>query len=461
LEARLFIWRLIINSLISEILDPTLPVGVEQRQAFGKSLREQVPLTALGHRPVITRSAPRFIARIESHLIPELLPLRHERMLASPAAFFRGTAELMAYDLRHEVNSGITLLSSGDAHLQNFGFYASPERQLLFDLNDFDEAGVMPFEYDVKRLATSVYLLGAQSHFDADQMDELVLQVVRTYRKSLKASFKQSQLERFYTTSEVHGLLGAVDAQEAGLIEKIIHKAQSRDQASVIKKYTQRTASGQLRFKVDPPRSIHVEADTEVSLMQGLLDYRETTRADVNLLLHQYHVTDMIRHSVGIGSFGTHCYLALLTGPNGSSIVLQLKEALPDRHVLSLQSDPASLSAETQAGQRIIAATQILQKASDPFLGWMTIGERSFYVRQFRDMKESINVAKLTFDQFKAYSEVCAHLLAKAHAQSPQAAVACGYVNKDFDRTIQQWCLGYLHQVIDDFAAFAAEFEEN
>lgn len=204
-----------------------------------------------------------------------------------------------------------------------------------------------------------------------------------------------------------------MDAEAAGLIARIVAKAQTRDQASVIKKYTQLGASGQRRFKLAPPRSIHVEAATEVSLVQGLLAYRETTRADVNLLLHQYHVSDIMRHSVGIGSFGTHCYLALLTGPNGSSIVLQVKEALPDRHALSLQADPASLADETQAGQRIISATQILQKASDPFLGWMTIGKRSFYVRQFRDMKESVNVAKLTFTQFKAYSKVCAHLLPK------------------------------------------------
>ncbi|WP_420812596.1 DUF2252 domain-containing protein [Lacticaseibacillus porcinae] len=448
-----------INSLISDILKTPLPVGVDQRRALGKKQRDETPISALGHRPVITRSAPHFIHTIESHLIAELLPMRHQRMLAGPAAFFRGTAELMAYDLRHEVNSGIEVLSSGDAHLQNFGFYASPERQLLFDLNDFDEAAVLPFEYDVKRLATSVYLLGAQMHFDADQMDTLVKQVVRIYRKSLKTSFKQTQLERFYTTSEVHALIGGIDAKAAGLIDKIVTKAKSRDQASVIKKYTQRTASGQLRFKVSPPRSIHVEADTEVSLMQGLLAYRETTRADVNLLLHQYHVTDMIRHSVGIGSFGTHCYLVLLMGPNGSSIVLQIKEALPDRHHLSLQTDSASLQSETQAGQRIIAATQILQKASDPFLGWMTIGKRSFYVRQFRDMKESVDVTKLNFEQFQAYSEICAQLLAKAHAQSPQAAVICGYLNKDFDAVIQSWCLDYLHQVVNDFAAFAGQFE--
>lgn len=429
-----------------------------QRLALGKAHRQNVPLMALGHRPVITRSAPAFVATIEAHLLPDLMPMRHQRMLASPAAFFRGTAELMAYDLRHEVNSGLSVLSSGDAHLQNFGFYASPERQLLFDLNDFDEAGVMPFEFDVKRLATSVYLLGAQSHFDPEQMDDLVKQVVRTYRKTLKASFKQSQLDRFYATSEVHALLGAISDEAAGLADRIVAKAQTRDQASVIKKYTQLSASGQRRFKVQPPRSVHVEADTEISLMQGLLAYRETTRADVNLLLHQYHVSDIIRHSVGIGSFGTHCYLALLTGPNNSSIVLQVKEALPDRHALSAQAAAASLAAETQAGQRIISAAQILQKASDPFLGWMTIGKRSFYVRQFRDMKESVNVANLNFDQFKAYSEVCAQLLAKAHAQSPQAAVISGYLNKSFDHIIQAWCLDYLHQVIDDFAAFEQDY---
>lgn len=427
--------------------------------ALGKAQRQTVPLSALGDRPIIKRDAVAFIDAIESNLIQELLPQRHKKMGANPAAFFRGTAELMAYDLSHEPQSHLRVLTDGDAHLQNFGFYASPERNMLFDLNDFDEAAPNSFEFDVKRLTTSIYLFGGQEHFDEDAVDQLVKDVARTYRKTLKKAFKSGALERFYASTAVDNLVAELpDEQDAQFVRDVVKKAANRDNESVVKKFTV-THGTHLRFKDDPPRSVHLEQGQEIAMMHGFLQYQQTTRADVALLLGQYHITDIIRHSVGIGSFGTSCYLMLLTGLGGSHLVLQVKEALPRRRDLLPSRLAVTLNQEVSEGQRIISSTQILQKASDPFLGWFNLGDKSFYVRQFRDMKGSIDVATLSWTQYQAYCRVCGYLLAMAHAQSPMAAVAAGYMNKEFDEAIQHWAKDYLHQVTTDYAAFIEKYD--
>lgn len=426
--------------------------------ALGKAHRNEVPIATLGQRPVIQRDPVAFIRAIEGNLIQELLPQRHQKMAANPAAFFRGTAELMAYDLSHEPQSQLRVLTDGDVHLQNFGFYASPERNMLFDLNDFDEAAPNSFEFDVKRLATSIYLFGGQEHYGEQAMDDLVQDVARTYRKTLKKAFKTGALERFYASTAVSNMVKELPDEAAGdFVRNVVRKAANRDNESVVKKFTVQSGT-HLRFKDDPPRSVHLGQGQEIALMNGFLQYQQSTRADVALLLGQYHITDIIRHSVGIGSFGTSCYLILLTGLGGSHLVLQVKEALPRRRDLLPERLTVDLDREISEGQRIISSTQILQKASDPFLGWFNMDGKSFYVRQFRDMKGSIDVTALPWDQYQAYCRVCGYLLAMAHAQSPMAAVVAGYMNKEFDDAIQHWAKDYLHQVTADYAAFIEQF---
>ena len=433
--------------------------AVELLQARGKDYRMKAPIEELGHRPVLTRDPVKIIAKTESNLIQELLPLRHEKMLASPAAFFRGTAELMDYDLNHEPKSGIRVLADGDAHLQNFGFYASPERNLLFDLNDFDEAAGNSFEFDLKRLVTSTYLLGSQSHFDENDMDDLARNMVKIYRKTTKNAFKRGALDRFFFSTKVSELVDKLPVEDhADLLNKIVTKASKRDNESVVRKFTEMTGTGELRFKENAPSSVHQNVDVETKLLQGMRAYMRTTRSDTALLLSQYHVTDIIRHSVGIGSFGTACYLVLMTGMDDTHLVLQVKEALPRRRELGPNALNVTLDTEKTAGRRIISAQQILQKASDPFLGWFSVGKKSFYVRQFRDMKESVKVDQLDWEQFQVYTGVCSFLLALAHAQTPIDAMACGYMNKSFDSVIQSWSKSYLHQVEDDYAAFVNQY---
>ncbi|EPC81963.1 hypothetical protein Lpp126_05355, partial [Lacticaseibacillus paracasei subsp. paracasei Lpp126] len=277
-------------------------------------------------------------------------------MGASQAAFFRGTAELMAYDLQQGEKSGINLLIDGDAHLQNFGFYASPERNLLFDLNDFDEAQINSFEFDIKRLLTSVYLLGDQQGFDANKLDELVQTDASIYRKTLRDLFKVGALDRFYQSTEVNHLVQAIPgAEDSALLSKFVKKATKRNNDSVIKKYTT-TIDGNMRFKDDPPSSVRLDKTTYQAIFDGFTQYRKSTRPDILVLLSEYRITDIIHHSVGIGSFGTNCYLVLLSGLGGSHLVLQVKEALPPRPELIPNTERITLQQEVSQGQRIIAS---------------------------------------------------------------------------------------------------------
>ena len=427
---------------------------IDDLKDTGKKIRKTAPIESLAAVSKIDRDPVQFINSVEPNLTKSLLPMRHSRMGASQAAFFRGTAELMAYDLQQGEKSGINLLIDGDAHLQNFGFYASPERNLLFDLNDFDEAQINSFEFDIKRLLTSVYLLGDQQGFDADKLDELVQTDASIYRKTLRDLFKVGALDRFYQSTEVSHLVQSIPgAEDSALLSKFVKKATKRNNDSVIKKYTT-TIDGNMRFKDDPPSSVRLDKATYQAIFDGFTQYRKSTRPDILVLLSEYRITDIIHHSVGIGSFGTNCYLVLLSGLGGSHLVLQVKEALPPRPELIPNTERITLQQEVSQGQRIIASQMILQKASDPFLGWFNVGDKSYYVRQFRDMKGSVDLEELTFPEFQYYTQITTYLLAMAHAQTPQAAVVTGYLDKSFDSAVQRWSKWYLNQVKADYSAF-------
>ena len=427
---------------------------IDDLKDTGKKISKTAPIESLAAVSKIDRDPVQFIKSVEQNLTKSLLPMRHSRMGASQAAFFRGTAELMAYDLQQGEKSGINLLIDGDAHLQNFGFYASPERNLLFDLNDFDEAQINSFEFDIKRLLTSVYLLGDQQGFDADKLDELVQTDASIYRKTLRDLFKVGALDRFYQSTEVNHLVQSIPgAEDSALLSKFVKKATKRNNDSVIKKYTT-TIDGNMRFKDDPPSSVRLDKATYQAIFDGFTQYRKSTRPDILVLLSEYRITDIIHHSVGIGSFGTNCYLVLLSGLGGSHLVLQVKEALPPRPELIPNTERITLQQEVSQGQRIIASQMILQKASDPFLGWFNVGDKSYYVRQFRDMKGSVDLEELTFPEFQYYTQITTYLLAMAHAQTPQAAVVTGYLDKSFDSAVQRWSKWYLNQVKADYSAF-------
>ncbi|MGV0168511.1 DUF2252 domain-containing protein [Furfurilactobacillus sp. WILCCON 0119] len=428
--------------------------------AAGAALRTKVPLTDLGTFVPTKRDANLLMGRIADMLVPELLPERYRRMGVSSFTFFRGTAELMAHDLNHQASTHIPIIISGDAHLGNFGFFASPERQLIFDLNDFDEAGVNSWERDVKRLLVSVILAGRENGFKEKKIHKVVHDTAKSYRLGINASMARTTLDRFYPANDVASILKAVpeDTPTATMLQYFLSKAGKRNSEQVVKKFTHMTDDG-LRFVDVSTITRHTNDDVTKNISDYLAAYRATVRTDIALLLSQYHITDVARHCVGVGSFGSRCYLVLLTSNDGSHLVLQIKEALPTRKSGTERQLNLSSFAEDSEGQRIIDSQKILQSASDPFLGYFQSKKHSFYVRQFRDMKTSVDLSTLDWDQFHVYAEACGRLLAIDHCQTPTAAMIAGYINddKEFDHAMSNWAEAYIDQVETDYALFLKE----
>lgn len=424
---------------------------------MGDKLREKVPFDALGTFKQTQRDPTLLMQRISDMLVPELLPERYRRMGVSAFTFFRGTAELMAFDLNHQASTHIPVIISGDAHLGNFGFFASPERRLVFDLNDFDEAGVNSWERDVKRLLVSVILAGRENGYTDKKIHKITRNVAKSYRAGIEASIKRSTIDRFYPANDVASILGAVPEGDptAEMIQYFLDKACKRNSEQVVKKFTQTTDAG-LRFVDNAKITRHTNDDVTRNIIDYLADYRSTVRTDIALLLSQYHVTDIARHCVGVGSFGSRCYLVLLTSIDGSHLVLQIKEALPTRKTGAERQLALTSTFEENEGRRIIDSQKILQSASDPFLGYFQSKKHSFYVRQFRDMKTSVDLASLSEDQFHVYAESCGRLLAVDHCQTPTGPMIAGYIDdsKKFDRAMTDWAEAYIPQVEKDYAIF-------
>jgi len=325
-------------------------------------------------------------------------------------------------------------------------------------LNDFDEAGVHPWEWDLRRLLVSVILAARNSDFKPKKVDALVHEASASYREAIKRMFNQTTLERFYRDNEVQSVLnfGGEPADTADFIADLVKKATKRNSEQVVRKFTWTNSQGERQFKDNAPRSVHIDKKTYQALKQGITQYLQTVRTDVALLLSQYEVTDIIRHSVGVGSFGSLCYLVLLTSTDGSHMVLQIKEALPTRKVGSQSRQALTAAMELTEGQRIVSSQRILQSTSDVFLGYFQMADKSFYVRQFRDMKESIDIPTLSWGQFQAYANTCAMILAQAHAQSPTAAMIRGYIGSStkFDDAMANWAETYVTQVEKDYQTF-------
>lgn len=430
---------------------------LKKQKKMGKQLRDAFSFDDLGTFTPIDRDPNYLMDQVRSILIPELLPERTQRMNQSVFSFFRGTAELMEYDLIRQPNSPIHAVICGDAHIGNFGFFGSPERHLLFDLNDFDETGINPFEWDVKRLTVSTLLAGQESQFDSEKLTALLPELGATYRESLRAMFERTTLNRFYPVNNVETVLATIPAKSlhSEKLQKLLNKAGKRDSEQVVRKFTETDDDGNCRFKENAPRTRHVNDNVTKHLQRYLSKYRQTLQPDVNLLLSQFEITDIVRHSVGVGSFGSLCYLVLLTSFDGSHLVLQIKEALPTRQ-LAEQLPEEDAQFEQNEGKRIVNCQKILQSASDPFLGYFATPTKSFYVRQFRDMKASVDLAELDWDQFEAYAKTCAWVLGIGHAQSPTAGLILGYVGHSdrFDQAVAKWSQSYVTQVAADYQSF-------
>ena len=397
-------------------------------------------------------------------LVPELLAVKRERMSKSLFAFFRGTADVMHYDLSQNEDSGIKVLIGGDAHLGNFGFYGSSEGQLLFDMNDFDEAHLGYWEYDVKRFLVSALLVARDRGFEETDIQEFLLSAVDTYFDTLKHMTKISEMKRFIlpnTLQNITEVFGKFkDSEEhfqesfQKMIAKSIKKAQRSNSKLVIEKYTELNDSGQRRFVENKPVTQHISDKDYKNVLDGYKRYKRDQRSDVRLFLEDFDIVDIVRHSVGVGSVGTLCYLILLQDLDTNYLVLQAKQALPIYNNDELYSDK-----EVSQGQNIVDSQLILQSASDPFLGAFDTKKYSFYMRQFKDMKSSINLEKLDIDSYKDYVNVCITLLARAHSHSPNYPLIIGFGEEyaDIANSLMNFTNSYVKQVEFDFDSFEKE----
>lgn len=445
------------------------PTTARRERERGRALRATLPRDAHGGIALRDDRDPLGILQ-EQHAsrLQELIAVRVGRMLQSPFTFYRGTAGQMAYDLAAGATTDLRVVSCGDAHISNFGFFASPERNLVFDLNDFDEGGVAPFEWDVKRLAGSVHIGGRDIGLSEQQCREATERAVAEYARTLRELMDGTVLERFYRqvdTAAIEAVL--TDPDEIARTRRNAKKARKRTADQVLAKIATRDEGAGLRIVDEPPVTRHVGHATLDELRGAFDDYRSTVRDDVGALLSQFELADFVLRVVGVGSVGTRCYVIALLGPDGEPMFLQAKEA-QESVLVTYGGMPAVLPAEPTAapasqGQRVVSAQRILQAQSDPFLGWFVgwAGESDerprvdYYWRQFRDMKGSVEIDGIGASGLASYAGVCACLLARAHAQSPTAHAVTAYVGRGdgFVESVAAWAAAYADVCEADFGA--------
>ena len=425
-----------------------------ERLAFGKALREQVPLEshAAWKVPRSGRDSLRVLEDSNRGRLEELVPIRYGRMARSPFTFLRGSAGLMAHDLAVTPTTGVRVQACGDCHLLNFGGFATPERRLVFDLNDFDETLPAPWEWDLKRLAVSFLVAGRDNRLSDGDSVATVLECVRAYREHLRACSRMRPLEVWYQRLDAQTLVKAAPgARERKLRQQIADRARERVLENLFPKITT-LVDGRHRLVDQPPILFHVaEPDFEQRVQEGLADYRESLSDERRVLLDRYRLEDCALKVVGIGSVGTRCYIGLLFSEDGHPLILQFKEA-----VRSVLEPHAGASAYDNQGQRVVVGQRLLQSSSDIFLGWVR-GRRGhdFFVRQLRDMKMSMPVDGFSAVQLRRYARICGWTLARAHAKSGDAATISGYLGKGdaFDRARGEFALAYADQTRKDHAA--------
>ncbi|GLW53547.1 DUF2252 domain-containing protein [Kitasatospora phosalacinea] len=434
---------------------PAPYLTVDERTEAGRAARKRAPRSTTGHwRPAADRPDPLAVLRAQAESrLPDLVPIRNGRMAASPFAFLRGAAAVMAADLATAPDSGLTVQLCGDAHLVNFGLFASPERALLFDLNDFDETLPGPFEWDVQRLAASLAVAARENGEGPEEAHRVVLGAVRAYREHVRELAALGELPVWYRRIDADDLPDQVKGKPRRRTEAGLAAARRRDSLQAAGKLTETTANGRRRFKDQPPLIEHVGFDADE--VHGMLaDYRATLPEERGRLLDRYRYVDTARKVVGVGSVGTRCFVVLLQGRDADDpLVLQVKEA--EASVLEPYAGPSRYA---HHGQRVVAGQRLTQAASDIFLGWMTgPGGRHFYWRQLRDMKGSAEVGQMTTRGLRAYAVLCGTALARAHARSGDRIAIAAYLGRSdtFDRAVAAFAHHYAELNTADHARLA------
>jgi uncharacterized protein (DUF2252 family) len=440
---------------------------------MGQAARLVAPRSGHGAwEPAADRPDPiALLAEQAASRVPELVPIRHGRMLVSPFAFFRGAALIMASDLAATADSGLIVQACGDAHLSNFGLFGSPERQLMFDINDFDETLPGPWEWDVKRLAASFQIAGRDRGFAAADRASIVLASVRGYRERIRATAEMSALDAWYDHVEVRGLADWIAAEGSGLlskqdlkgITKNVAKARTRDSMRAFGRLTH-DVDGERRIIADPPLIVPIEDLTlpgtkreqiESTMRQLVLSYRQTVEREHHPF-EQFQYVHAARKVVGVGSVGTRAWILLLLGRDGQDpLFLQAKEAQP-----SVLERFVGRSQYSHSGRRVVVGQRLMQGASDIFLGWQRVKDvdgqtRDYYVRQLHDWKGSIEVDSMQVSAATIYARLCGATLARAHARSGDRIAIASYLGKadTFDRAIASFATTYADQNERDYAA--------
>ena len=451
----------------------------EQSKAKGKAARNKVPRDS---HAVFEASPdrPDPVALLESQAttrVPELVPIRYGRMLVSPFTFFRGAALVMASDLSGTPRSGLNAQICGDAHLSNFGVFGSPERQLVFDCNDFDETLPGPWEWDVKRLAASIVVAGRGLGFSKANRLEAIIRLGQRYREVMRMMASMSNLEVWYSNVEIQGLVESLErharssgskaeAHMAAVATKVTSKAMTKDSMRALDKLT-RVVDGQRVIVSEPPLVSTLDdlfsggdVDQLESLFRDVIrKYRQSLPTDRKHLLEQYKFSQIARKVVGVGSVGTRCWIVLMHGPRDDDVLfLQAKEA--EASVLERFTKKSQYS---NHGARVVAGQRLMQASSDILLGWQrSVGAdgvaRDYYVRQLQDWKGSIDTEDAIPEGMKVYGELCAHTLARAHARSGDRIAIAAYLgnNASFDKALARFAESYADQNERDYEAFAA-----
>ena len=429
----------------------------QERTQLGRAARIRVPASLHGDwTPAPHRADP--IALLEeqgSTRIPELVPVRYGRMAVSPFTFFRGAALPMAADLSATPVSGLTVQACGDAHLSNFGLFASPERNLLFDINDFDETLPGPWEWDLKRLATSLMVAGRELGFDAATNAHTVHAAVHSYRERMAAFGEMSALEVFYARVDVEAITGYVNKRARPFLESTVRSSSKHDNLHELPKLTEVGPDGRRRIRDRPPTLVHRADLTDQALKLGLEAYRESLLVDRRALFDRYQFVDLALKVVGVGSVGLAAIVVLLDeGADEDPVFLQIKEA--EASVLERFLGP---SVYPTTGERVVSGQRLLQAAGDVLLGWAVgPGGRQFYIRQLQDQKGSAVVEAMTRDDLAAWGRLCGWALARGHARSGDPVAIAGYLGDDnaIDHALADFAAAYADQNEKDYAALVA-----
>ncbi len=454
------------SPIAAEPVDLPSPIGtratVDERYTRGRAIRKDLPpeahagWTALPSR----RDAISVLEAQAANRLPDLVGIRYGRMLVSPFAFYRGAAAIMAMDLATIPTTGLTVQLCGDAHLANFGVYGSPERALVFDINDFDETLQGPFEWDVKRLAASFVIAARANQFTAAQSRVAAFEAVTAYRESMRRFAGLGNLAIWYTHLTVDDITGMLaKPKQRRNAQNWIMKARSNTSMRALEKLTT-IVDGRRRILDDPPLIERVppeEAGKDVGgrLTNAFDEYMKSLDPDRQELLQQYAAVDVARKAVGVGSVGTRCYIVLLEGRDADDpLFLQVKEA--EQSVLEPY---AGKSIYANNGQRVVVGQRRMQAASDIFLGWGRGSEgRDFYWRQLHDLKGSVPIESVAPAGLKVYAHLCGQTLARAHARSGDCVQIAAYLGAStrFDEAIASFAEDYADQMEDDYRQLVA-----